>query len=77
MACARVASLYTGQTLYNYLGGINAKVLPAPMMNIINGGVHAPNNLDIQEFMIMPLRAETFHDALRMGAEISIPSAPS
>lgn len=70
MACARVASLYTGQTLYNYLGGINAKVLPAPMMNIINGGVHAPNNLDIQEFMIMPLRAETFHDALRMGAEI-------
>ena len=57
MACCRVASLYTGQTLYNYIGGINAKVLPAPMMNIINGGVHAPNNLDIQEFMIMPLRA--------------------
>ncbi|MBR5050173.1 MAG: phosphopyruvate hydratase [Desulfovibrio sp.] len=70
MACCRVASLYTGQTLYNYIGGINAKVLPAPMMNIINGGVHAPNNLDIQEFMIMPLRAESFHDALRMGAEI-------
>ncbi|MBQ4125570.1 MAG: phosphopyruvate hydratase, partial [Desulfovibrio sp.] len=53
-----------------YIGGVNAKVLPAPMMNIINGGVHAPNNLDIQEFMIMPLRAESFHDALRMGAEI-------
>jgi enolase len=70
MACCRVASLYTGQTLYNYIGGVNAKVLPAPMMNIINGGVHAPNNLDIQEFMIMPLRAESFRDALRMGAEI-------
>ena len=70
MACCRVASLYTGQTLYNYIGGINAKVLPAPMMNIINGGVHAPNNLDIQEFMIMPLRAESFRDALRMGSEI-------
>ncbi|MBQ2516973.1 MAG: phosphopyruvate hydratase, partial [Desulfovibrio sp.] len=70
MACCRVASLYTGQTLYNYIGGVNAKVLPAPMMNIINGGVHAPNNLDIQEFMIMPLRAESFRDALRMGSEI-------
>ena len=70
MACARVAAMYSGLPLYKYLGGINAKVLPAPMMNIINGGAHAPNNLDIQEFMIMPLGAETFRDALRMGAEI-------
>ena len=70
MACARAASQFVGLPLYNYLGGINAKVLPAPMMNIVNGGVHAPNNLDIQEFMIMPLRAESFRDALRMGAEI-------
>jgi enolase len=55
--------------LYQYLGGVNAKVMPVPMMNIINGGVHAPNNLDIQEFMIMPLGAENFSQALRMGAE--------
>ena len=70
MACARVSAKFLGLPLYKYLGGINAKVLPAPMMNIINGGAHAPNNLDIQEFMIMPLGAETFADALRMGAEI-------
>ena len=70
MACCRAASQFVGLPLYNYIGGINAKVLPAPMMNIVNGGAHAPNNLDIQEFMIMPLRAETFRDALRMGAEI-------
>ena len=70
MACARAASEYLGLPLYKYLGGVNAKVLPAPMMNIINGGAHAPNNLDIQEFMIMPLRAQSFRDALRMGAEI-------
>ena len=70
MACARVAAQYVGMPLYNYLGGVNAKVLPAPMMNIINGGAHAPNNLDIQEFMIMPVRAQSFRDALRMGAEV-------
>lgn len=70
MACARVAAQYVGLPLYNYLGGVNAKVLPAPMMNIINGGAHAPNNLDIQEFMIMPVRARSFRDALRMGAEV-------
>ena len=70
MACARVAAQYVGLPLYNYLGGVNAKVLPAPMMNIINGGAHAPNNLDIQEFMIMPVRAQCFRDALRMGAEV-------
>ncbi len=70
MACARAASEYLGLPLYKYLGGVNAKVLPAPMMNIINGGAHAPNNLDIQEFMIMPVRAQSFRDALRMGAEV-------
>ena len=68
MACARVAAEYLGLPLYKYLGGVNAKVLPAPMMNVINGGAHASNNLDIQEFMIMPLRAQSFRDALRMGA---------
>lgn len=70
MACARVAAKYVGLPLYKYLGGLNAKVLPAPMMNIINGGAHAPNNLDIQEFMIMPLGAYSFSESLRMGAEI-------
>ena len=70
MACARVAAQYVGLPLYNYIGGVNAKVLPAPMMNIINGGAHAPNNLDIQEFMIMPVRAQSFRDALRMGSEV-------
>ncbi|WP_028573889.1 phosphopyruvate hydratase [Desulfonatronovibrio hydrogenovorans] len=69
MAVARAASKYTGLPLYQYIGGVNAKVLPVPQMNIINGGAHAPNNLDIQEFMIMPLGAATFADALRMGAE--------
>ena len=70
MACARAASHFVGLPLYKYLGGINAKTLPLPMMNILNGGAHAPNNLDIQEFMIMPGGAETYRDALRMGAEI-------
>lgn len=69
MATARAAAMSVGLPLYQYLGGPNAKVLPAPMMNIINGGAHADNNLDIQEFMIMPLGAKTFRDALRMGAE--------
>ncbi len=70
MATARAASSYLGLPLYQYLGGVNAKILPAPMMNIINGGAHAPNNLDIQEFMIMPIGALSFRDALRMGAEV-------
>ncbi|BAV92461.1 phosphopyruvate hydratase [Candidatus Desulfovibrio trichonymphae] len=70
MACARAASTFLGLPLYQYLGGVNAKMLPVPMMNIINGGAHAPNNLDIQEFMIMPLGALTFRDALRIGVEI-------
>jgi enolase len=69
MAVARAASKYSGLPLYQYIGGVNAKILPVPQMNIINGGAHAPNNLDIQEFMIMPLGANTFADALRMGAE--------
>ena len=69
MAVARAAAMSVGLPLYQYLGGPNAKVLPAPMMNIINGGAHADNNLDIQEFMIMPLGAKTFRDALRMGTE--------
>ncbi len=70
LATARAAAEFLGLPLYQYLGGINAKIMPAPMMNVINGGAHAPNNLDIQEFMIMPLGAETFHDALRIGAEV-------
>ncbi|MFZ5425949.1 MAG: phosphopyruvate hydratase [Thermodesulfobacteriota bacterium] len=69
MATARAAANFLGMPLYNYLGGVNAKVLPVPLMNIINGGAHAPNNLDIQEFMIVPVGADTFADALRMGAE--------
>jgi len=69
LAVCRAASNFLGQPLYQYIGGINSKVLPVPMMNIINGGAHAPNNLDIQEFMIIPLGARTFADALRMGAE--------
>ena len=70
LATARAAAEYLGLPLYQYLGGVNAKVMRAPMMNVINGGAHAPNNLDIQEFMIMPLGAETFADALRMGSEV-------
>ncbi len=70
MATARAAAEALGLPLYQYLGGVNAKVLPVPLMNILNGGAHAPNNLDIQEFMIMPIGAETFADGLRMGAEV-------
>ncbi|PTN38325.1 phosphopyruvate hydratase [Desulfonatronum sp. SC1] len=69
MATARAAANYLGLPLFQYLGGVNAKILPVPMMNIMNGGAHAPNNLDIQEFMILPLGAESFSEALRMGAE--------
>lgn len=70
MACARAAADYVGLPLYLYLGGFNAKQLPTPMMNIINGGSHADNNIDFQEFMIMPIGAPTFKEALRMGAEV-------
>ncbi|MDC3416181.1 phosphopyruvate hydratase [Aquibacillus salsiterrae] len=70
MAVAHAAADYLGVPLYTYLGGFNAKTLPTPMMNIVNGGEHADNNVDIQEFMIMPVGAPTFREALRMGAEI-------
>jgi len=70
LACAKAAAEDAGLPLYQYLGGTNAKELPLPMMNIINGGAHADNNVDIQEFMIMPAGADSFKEALRMGAEI-------
>lgn len=70
LAVARAASQAKGEPLYRYIGGEVAHVLPVPMMNIINGGTHADNNVDLQEFMIMPVGAGTFRDALRMGAEI-------
>ena len=70
MAVARAAAQIHGMPLYQYLGGFNAKTLPVPMMNILNGGAHADNNVDIQEFLIVPAGAETFSEALRMGAEI-------
>ncbi|KHF30047.1 Enolase [Anoxybacillus sp. BCO1] len=70
MAVARAAADYLGIPLYQYLGGFNAKTLPVPMMNILNGGAHADNNVDIQEFMIMPVGVPNFREALRMGAEI-------
>jgi len=70
LATARAAAFETSQPLYRYLGGTNARELPVPMMNIINGGAHANNGLDVQEFMIMPVGAKRFSDALRMGAEV-------
>jgi len=70
LAAAHAGAQSAGLPLYQYIGGINAKVLPVPMMNILNGGKHADNNVDIQEFMIMPFGAKSFHDALRMGAEV-------
>ena len=70
LAMARAASTAVGLPLYRYLGGPNAGTLPVPMMNIINGGAHADNGVDFQEFMIMPVRFDTFREALRAGAEI-------
>ncbi len=70
MACAKAGADYTAQPLYTYLGGFAARELPTPMMNIINGGSHADNNVDFQEFMIMPVSPKTFKEALRMGAEV-------
>lgn len=70
IGCAKAAASALGLPLYQYLGGVNGKVLPVPMMNILNGGQHADNNVDIQEFMVMPVGAENFREALRMGAEI-------
>ncbi|WP_430885713.1 phosphopyruvate hydratase [Fusibacter sp. JL216-2] len=70
LATAKAASNTLGLPLYQYIGGVNAKQLPVPMMNILNGGEHADNNVDIQEFMVMPVAAESFKEALRTGAEI-------
>lgn len=70
MAVAHAAADSLGLPLFQYLGGVNGKVLPTPMMNILNGGEHADNTVDIQEFMIMPVGAKTFREALRMGAEV-------
>ncbi|MCL5290762.1 MAG: phosphopyruvate hydratase [Firmicutes bacterium] len=70
VAVAKAAAMSVGLPLYQYLGGVNAKVMPAPMMNVLNGGKHADNNVDIQEFMVMPLGAGSFGEALRMGVEV-------
>ncbi|WP_454053299.1 phosphopyruvate hydratase [Clostridium sp. Marseille-Q7071] len=70
LACARAAAEYLGLGIYQYIGGVNAKVLPVPMMNILNGGSHADNNVDLQEFMIMPVGAKSFSEALRMCSEV-------
>ena len=70
LATARAAASFTQQPLYRYLGGVGAHILPAPMMNIVNGGQHADNSVDVQEFMVMPLGFERFSDALRAGTEI-------
>ncbi|PRR84575.1 phosphopyruvate hydratase [Clostridium vincentii] len=70
LACARAAATSLGIPLYQYIGGVNAKVLPVPMMNIINGGSHADNSVDLQEFMVMPVGADTFSNALQMCAEV-------
>ncbi|MDO8549271.1 MAG: phosphopyruvate hydratase, partial [Ignavibacteria bacterium] len=69
LACAKAVAETLGIPLYRYIGGVNAKTLPVPMMNILNGGKHADNNVDFQEFMIMPVGAPNFAEALRMGAE--------
>ncbi len=70
MAAARAAASETGLPLYRYLGGEGARTLPVPMMNIVNGGAHASNNVDIQEFMVMPVNADSFAEGLRMGVEV-------
>ena len=70
MANARAAAATFGQPLYRYLGGVNARMLPVPLLNIINGGAHADSGLDIQEFMVVPWGAASFSDGLRMGAEV-------
>ena len=70
LACAKAAAEENGQTLYNYIGGVNARELPIPMMNILNGGSHADNSIDFQEFMVMPVGATSFAKALQMGTEV-------
>jgi enolase len=70
LAIAKAAAMEAGMPLYRYVGGVSANTLPVPMMNILNGGSHADNSIDFQEFMVMPVGADTFSEALRMGAEI-------
>jgi enolase len=70
LAAAKAAAADAGESLYSYLGGPAAKTLPVPMMNVINGGVHAANSIDLQEFMVVPVGADSFRDALRIGAEV-------
>ena len=70
MAVARASAEELGLPLFQYIGGVNAKQLPVPMMNILNGGEHADNNVDVQEFMILPVGAPSFKEGLRMGAEV-------
>jgi enolase len=70
LASAKAAAMECGQSLYRYIGGVNANTLPVPMMNILNGGSHADNAIDFQEFMVMPVGAQSFSEALRMGAEV-------
>src|ERR1041384_2997623 len=70
MAIAKAAAVEAGLPLYRYIGGVNANTLPVPMMNILNGGSHADNSIDFQEFMVMPVKADTFSEALRMGTEV-------
>lgn len=70
LAVAKAAAEETGQPLYRYIGGVNARVMPVPMMNILNGGSHADNSIDFQEFMVMPFGAQSFSEALRMGTEV-------
>jgi enolase len=69
MAVARAAAETLGMPLYRYLGGTNSKTLPVPMLNVLNGGAHADNNVDVQEFMVVPVGAPTFAEALRAGVE--------
>jgi enolase len=70
LAVAKAASQCAELPFYRYLGGVNAKILPVPMMNVMNGGKHADNNVDLQEFMILPVKAESFREAIRMGTEV-------
>jgi enolase len=70
LAVAKAAAMESGLSLYRYIGGVNANTLPVPMMNILNGGSHADNSIDYQEFMVMPVKADTFSEALRMGTEV-------
>lgn len=70
LACAKAAAEYLGMPLFRYLGGVNAKTMPVPMMNVLNGGAHADNNVDIQEFMVMPVGASSFSQGLQQGIEV-------